>query len=153
MISQHGGYYILLSTTGPMSTSQVQLAYSGTVLGSVLCVSPVSESFSSANRPACLLLYVLVISLLTVQLVVPRQPPVSNVADSDILLSSVLCFLPDRSGDCPTTRPFGPALQALNFCGLHSVTRIHFFPCDIVSASTPSSCLSSRPSTQRLRPS
>ena len=75
----------------------------------------------------------------TVQPMTPRQLSMSNVADFDVLLGSVPCFLSCLSANDPTARPFGTMLQALDFSGLHSVTRVPFFSPDIGSASIPSS--------------
>ena len=65
------------------------------------------------------------------------QPSRSNVADPGIVVGSVPCFLSCLLTNGPTAHPFGPALQALNFLGLHSVTCVScLFPFDFVSAST-----------------
>ena len=85
---------------------------------------------------------------LTVQPIAPRQPSMSNVVDSDNILGSVPRFLSCLSANSPTARPYGPALQALNLSGLHSVTRVPFFPSDIVST-----CFHSHPCAQWPRPS
>ena len=69
----------------------------------------------------------------------PRKLSMSNVADPDVLLGSIPCFLSYLSGNGPTASPFGTTLQAVNLSGLNSVTRVPFFSSDIVSASTPSS--------------
>ena len=69
----------------------------------------------------------------------PRQLSMSNAADSDVLLGSVSWFLYYLPAKGPTARPFGTKLQAVNFSGLHSVTRVPFFSSDLVPASIPSS--------------
>ena len=67
---------------------------------------------------------------LTVRSMGPRQPSGSNVADLDIILGIVPSFLSCLSANGPTARPVGPVLQALNLSGLHSATRVPFFPSD-----------------------
>ena len=83
----------------------------------------------------------------------PRQPSLFNVADHDIILGSVPCFLSCLPAHGPTARPFGTTLQALDLSDLHSVTRVPFFPSDVASTSISPSCLPLHPCTQRPRPS
>ena len=106
----------------------------------------------STNSPA-LVYFFASWFFLNVEQIAPRQLSMSNVVDSGVLLGSVPCFLPCLSAKTPTARPFGPALQALNFPGLHSVTRVPFFPSVIVSASISYCWLPSHPCAQWPRPS
>ena len=78
--------------------------------------------------------------------IVPCQPSSrSNFADPGVLLGSVPCLLSCPSANDPTSRPFGPASQALNMSGLHSVSRVPFFPPDVDSAFIYFCCFPSHP--------
>ena len=81
----------------------------------------------------------------------PRQLSMSNIADSDVLLGSVPCFLSRLPANGPTARPLGTTLQVLDLSSLHSITRVPFLYFHVVSASIPSSSRSSHPSAQRSR--
>ena len=78
-----------LSTTGPTSTSQVQFAYPGISLRQcTLCFSCFRLLLFRLSTRLPTSLCAGYFSC-TVQLMVPRQPSMSNVVDSDILSGSV----------------------------------------------------------------
>ena len=90
----------------------------------------------------------------TVQPMASRQLSMPNVADIDVLLGSVPCFLSCLSANGPTARPFGTMLQALDFSGLHSVKHVFLsFLLTLVPRLYLPLWLPSHPSAQRLRPS